>query len=384
MPEFQPVDDQERNPAVDVLRGISLLGIFVVNMLFYQSPYLYVDPYEWFQGGNRAAAEWIQVLCQSSFYPIFALLFGYGLMVLKERAAERGAAFSRYAQRRLLVLLFVGMVHAFLIWAGDILIPYAVFGLMLLPLLKWDGKILVYAGAVLYFMPHLLFALYLMVMAVKFPNTALIFADLISVQDSIRAYAEGSFAEISRQRWLDWKHVYGSARILPVFFAVFPLMAAGAGIRKEKWFENRNSSTITWVMAFVVCLAAGLSIKLLPVMAVPNQAFVYLQQTIGGAVLSGAYIALVMLVMRFRFARVLLKPLAKAGKMPLSIYIGQSLAGTFIFYAYGLGLYGKMAVVTGIWLAITIFLVQVLLAELWLMRFRRGPLEAVVRALIPT
>ena len=65
--------------------------------------------------------------------------------------------------------------------------------------------------------------------------------------------------------------------------------------------------------------------------------------------------------------------------MSISIYLSQSIIGTLIFYNYGLGLYGKISMATGTWLAIGIFVIQVILAEIWLSKFKYGPVEKLWR-----
>lgn len=75
----------------------------------------------------------------------------------------------------------------------------------------------------------------------------------------------------------------------------------------------------------------------------------------------------------------LMRPLAKAGRMSLTIYIMQSLIATTIFYSYGLGLYGQINLLTGTLLALGIFAVQLIFAELWLSKFNQGPLEILWR-----
>lgn len=65
----------------------------------------------------------------------------------------------------------------------------------------------------------------------------------------------------------------------------------------------------------------------------------------------------------------------------MTIYLMQSIIGTFIFYHYGLGLYGKIGVDTVTWLAVGIFVLQIVFAELWFLKFKQGPVEAVWKRL---
>lgn len=83
--------------------------------------------------------------------------------------------------------------------------------------------------------------------------------------------------------------------------------------------------------------------------------------------------------MSYKWTGRLLKPFAASGRMSLTIYITQSIVGTFIFYGYGLGLYSKLTLGTSMLLAIGIFIIQVVLAEIWFMKFKYGPLEKIWR-----
>ncbi|MCX7854259.1 MAG: hypothetical protein N2383_15940, partial [Caldilineales bacterium] len=129
-----PVQPAERIRILDILRGFALFGILFVNMpLFnrpFQSLFFPADPATpW----HERAAEWlIHALGEGKFYSLFSLLFGLGLVLLMERVEGRGGRFIPLYLRRLLVLLGIGVVHAFFIWAGDILIMYALFGFVLL------------------------------------------------------------------------------------------------------------------------------------------------------------------------------------------------------------------------------------------------------------
>ncbi|MBU0906352.1 MAG: DUF418 domain-containing protein, partial [Firmicutes bacterium] len=113
-----PTQLSERVVALDMMRGFSLLGIFIVNMLAFHTPFYYIDPYTWFTvPADRDAFQWIDIAIQGSVYPLFSMLFGYGLAIQFTKARERGVSFPKLALRRLLVLLGFGIVHAFFIWS---------------------------------------------------------------------------------------------------------------------------------------------------------------------------------------------------------------------------------------------------------------------------
>ena len=96
--KLTPTTLGNRIEALDMLRGFALLGIFIANMLLFHSPYLYLDPYTWFSTpSDMATFKWIDIFVEASFYPIFAMLFGYGLNMQYEKAiANRYAICSGY------------------------------------------------------------------------------------------------------------------------------------------------------------------------------------------------------------------------------------------------------------------------------------------------
>src|SRR3990172_8056746 len=113
-----PVQQAERIQLVDILRGFALFGILLVNMVVFARPVqsigLPIDPaIPWYD----YAAEWlIHFLGEGKFYSLFSFLFGLGLTLQMERIEGRGGRFVPLYLRRLLILLGIGAVHAFLIW----------------------------------------------------------------------------------------------------------------------------------------------------------------------------------------------------------------------------------------------------------------------------
>ena len=104
-----------------------------------------------------------------------------------------------------------------------------------------------------------------------------------------------------------------------------------------------------------------------------------LQQLIGGPILAIGYGGMIILLCQLTFFRTVFRPVAKAGRMSLTTYLTQSIVATIIFYGYGFGLYGKVDLETGMMIAIGIFVLQVIFAELWLMKFKMGPFEWIWR-----
>lgn len=377
--QMEPLHKEKRISTLDVLRGISLLGIVIVNIISFNAPVLYYNPYEWWKDGDAAVYKWVEIIFQSSFYPIFAMMFGYGSGILRDRIKEKGLTFSKIYIKRLLFLLLIGLLHAFLIWSGDILANYAIYGMLLMVLLELSGEVLMISGIMLFLIPNLLFILYILVNALIDPNTTLMYADIANVNKAFNAYTTGSYWEITKQRVEDWTAVNGSSNLFFSVFSILPLMMIGAGASKMKWLQNAKTHKRKWLFLFIVSFIVGIFLKSLPVIIDSNLAFKLVQQSIGGTIFSFAIVAFIVLLMTNRICEKILRPIAAAGRMSLTIYLVQSIVGSLIFYHYGLGLYGGLTLLSCVMIGIFIYIIQVILAEIWFMKFQYGPLEKVWR-----
>lgn len=368
--------------SIDVLRGISLFGIFLVNMLSFHSPYFYYNPYEWWKTSQDLLAfSWIDVFVQASFYPLFAAMFGFGTAMQYEKAMERTGSFWKTGVRRFSFLLLLGLLHAWFIWPGDILFNYAVCGFILLLLLRFSGKILLLAGFVFLFVPAGMFSVLLLLSAQMDPYNALYWTDIASVSQSIAAYGSGSFAEVTTQRMHDWSNnnIIDGAFLFQLI-AILPFLLIGAGVYKKRIIQKWSAQPKKTFFLFLILFAAGVLLKGIPHLLDPSHiAYMYIQDSIGGPVLAASYAAFIIFACTKKTMSGILQPFAAAGKMSLTNYLMQSIAGSLLFYAYGFGFYGQITVTTGVWLCVTIFAAQVILSGLWLNRFKHGPAEMLWR-----
>ncbi|MGD9002560.1 MAG: hypothetical protein PVF04_07845, partial [Anaerolineae bacterium] len=139
---------------VDILRGFAVLGILLVNMLSF-SGYFHTPTLE--MGAiHRLATLLIQFVAQAKFYTLFSFLFGWGMAIQMRRAAQRDRPFVTLYVWRLIILLLIGLVHAILIWEGDILVNYALLGLPLLFFRKRSDRIVLVAAIACILIPVLL------------------------------------------------------------------------------------------------------------------------------------------------------------------------------------------------------------------------------------
>jgi uncharacterized protein len=370
------VGSNERIHSIDVMRGVAILGIFLTNMLAFHSPMLYLNPYIWWSSKvDQNIYNFIDFFVQASFYPLFALLFGFGLMIIKKRSMDKGISFIPIAIRRLSLLLVIGCLHAFFIWHGDILITYALFGLITLLFLHLSGKTLIISGMISYLVPN--FLLLLLMILVALTSSVPEYSNHDEALQSVEVYQEGTFWEVTLQRVHDWNMVNGLEALPILFFTIFPFLLIGAGIAKLGWISNTVKYKKQLKIMFVFFIVLGSLLKLLP-FAVRNLISEYVQDIFGGPLFAVAYAIIIILLMDKFNGR--LHVFQAVGKLAISNYLFQSIVATLIFYSYGLGLYNKISVAQGTLLAVIIFIIQVIISNKWVQHYRYGPVEWVWRA----
>ena len=151
-----PVAGSERIASLDVLRGVGVLGILVMNVYAFAMPFpAYTNPYV--MGGTDPLnlGVWIvtHILFDQKFMTIFSMLFGAGIVLMAERATARGAAFGGVFYSRQIWLLVLGALHAYLIWFGDILFYYALIGMLAFLFRKRSARTLIVTACVLLCVP---------------------------------------------------------------------------------------------------------------------------------------------------------------------------------------------------------------------------------------
>jgi uncharacterized protein len=398
---LHPVAATERLETLDVLRGFALFGILLVNMAMFGWPvYRSMIPDRGWTTPIDTIADWmVRFLAEGKFYPLFSFLFGLGMALQMQRTEARGARFSGLFCRRLLVLLGIGLAHAFLIWEADILVSYAVCGFLLLAFRKCKPKTLLIWAGIFLLLPSALCVLFwgLFTVGSLLPAIASIIETETAsqgahyarlVEENIRVFSQGSVAEIFAQRaqnvlfmwqltWFFW----------PTLLSMF-LVGLYAGQRRIPHDVEAHLGVIrrTFLFGLMVglpasaCYATGVGL-IDPLKLNVKWLLTTGASTIGGPALGLAYAAGIVLLLRRAGWKKRLWPLTAPGRMALSNYLFQSAIGTTIFYSYGLGWYGSLGKAAGLGFAVMIYAVQVLLSFWWLKHFRSGPVEWLWRTL---
>lgn len=392
----EPVTAAERLQTLDGLRGFALFGILLVNMALFSWPiyqFALAEPI-WTSGVDRFADWTVRVLAEGKFYPLFSFLFGLGVEIQMERAKARGAAFAGLYARRLLVLLGIGLLHAFLIWEGDILVLYALTGFLLLAFYRCrPGTLLVWAVIVLC-IPVMIYLAIGGVMMVgslvpmvaetierEWLKTAETYAFL--ADHNVRVFAQGHFSEIFVERARNIVFLYSHSWLYaPTVLAMF---LSGMYAGRRGIFQNIGIHRELVRRVTVMGLCVGLPLNLLHAfcygMGGPVWVVAMAALAVGGPALCFFYVGALTLLLQRDSWLLRLRPVAAVGRMALSNYLLQSVICTTIFYSYGFGLYGSVGRTAGLALAVLIYAAQLPISVWWLSRFRYGPIEWLWRSL---
>ncbi|MCS7056526.1 MAG: DUF418 domain-containing protein [Thermoflexales bacterium] len=393
---FQPTTASERIDVLDILRGFALLGILAVNMALFSYP-----PITQFIGTprgegmlDRVAEFLITWLATSKFYPLFAFLFGLGLTMQMERIQTAGGGPVKFIVRRLLVLMAFGLIHALLIWNGDILFIYAITGLVFLLFRNVQPRDLLIWAGVLVAIP-LVFGLGSVALGALSAGASVegmrMFDEALRdlEQRALQTYARGTWVEIFIWRAVEWI-------IMTMFFLfnswlqILALFLIGMYFAKRRIFQQLDEHLTLFRRGLYVGLGVGLPANFVVAwiahmgergLASPLFGLWAVLLLVFGPVLTFGYVSAFVLLARQAAWHKRFAPLAAAGRMALSNYIMQSVVCTLIFYSYGLGLFGQVGAFAGLLLSVAIWLIQLPVSVAWLSRFRFGPLEWLWRTL---
>lgn len=402
-----PVRESERINPIDVLRGLALLGIFVMNIpTFAFSYFAFFNPpaHGGFEGLDYWAWLGSHLFFEMKMMSIFSMLFGAGIVLFAQRIESRRgpgrAAGVHY--RRMIWLLAIGMLHAYLIWYGDILVAYALVGMLAYLFRKLPPVILIFLAAMLLPIPPLLG------IAVQSSVDDLRVAAESGAEDAVRVwsqvepmfYPDAATLEAERQAILgsysDQVRFMASRTVgmqTQVFFMwslwrVLSMMLLGMALFKCGVLSARRSRTF-----YAVMLLAGLLIGLPLILAGVNKmhadnfdaiAFMGVNSAFnafGSVAVALAWIALVMLMCKAGGLAWVRKALAAVGRMALTNYLMQSLFGAVIFYGWGFGYFGQISRSGLLLVVLMVWMFQIIFSLLWLTRYRMGPLEWLWRSL---
>ncbi len=395
LPQPGPVTAAGRIESLDVLRGFALLGILVMNIQSFAMPaaaYMNPTAYGDLGGANYQVWYWGHLLVDRKFMAMFSMLFGAGIVLMSRRREAAGGTAAGLHYRRMGVLAVIGLLHAYLLWEGDILFLYAICGMIVYPMRRLPAPALVVLGVAVISVASLFFLL--IGLSMRFWPAE----DIVEFTADWAPTAEQVEQETAEATggWLSefLRRAPIALSFQTVVLLTWGLWRAGGlmlvGMALARWGVLYGRSA-WWVYALMVLV--GFTIGLPVIRFGVGQQFAHAWATDYGMFLGSQYnywaslpaslgwIGLVMLVMKTPLLAILTRPLAAVGRMALSNYLFHSLVATMIFYGHGFGLFGQVERTGQIQIVAAIWLVQLVMSPLWLHWFRFGPAEWLWRSL---
>ncbi|VVS98447.1 DUF418 domain-containing protein [Erythrobacter sp. EC-HK427] len=402
---LEPVTGGNRLANLDLIRGIAVLGILAANIVFFGQPMM---AYMWPEGFVSEAGDpdywmWIAqyVLIDGKMRGLFTLLFGVGLVLFVEKAWARGSGRWLLA-RRLFWLLLFGYAHFLFIWRGDILMPYAVGGLLALLFLRMQARNLIVAGLLGYLLGGLAYlAAYVspsLVADTEFgdqPEFAEMRSELDRAQSEMLAEDAVETAIMTQGSYADFvAHNVGEHIADPfadsammLLFETVPLILIGMGLYRSGFFSgglNRRKQ-LFWGWTGIV---VGSLVTLVAAWALTRGGLTF-WESIAAFMAYAHYpkllvifgLAAVLAIYGANASGWLAERLTAAGRAAFTNYLGTSVLMMLIFHPWAGGLWGELSRAE-LYLVVALgWAVMLWWSKPWLERYRYGPLEWLWRCL---
>ena len=419
-PAVIPVRAEERINSVDVLRGFSLLGILLMNIVSFGLPFAaYSDPSAYGGADGPNLAFWLtnQVLFEGKMRAIFSMLFGASVVILTSRAEQRGAGveIADVYYRRTLWLILIGILHGYLIWYGDILYAYAVVGLTLFPFRKLSGRTLSIIGAsILAFhslqgiggMFHFrdmqkqvaeINALQAAGKTLTEEQTAtkeqwdkmnkMFKPDKKTIDKEIAAF-RGGYIDNMKQRAPITASMQTEMFFQFLIWDVAGMLLLGMGLMKLGVFDASRSYKL---YAWMAVIGYGIGIPLNWTMSrlwmnsgfdfVSMFGYVMAPSDLGRFSVAAGHIAVIMMAVKAGSLRWATAALANVGRTALSNYLLTSILCTAFFYGFGFGMFAQLQRYQLLYVLGAVWTINLVFSAIWLKFYRFGPAEWVWRSL---
>ncbi|MVM40537.1 DUF418 domain-containing protein [Spirosoma sp. HMF3257] len=418
----QPVDKADRIQTIDLIRGLALLGILMMNIPgfgFLGSGFIALLSKP--EGPDFYAFAIVGTAFEGTMRGLFSMLFGAGMVLftMNKQEQENGPTVAEYYYRRLLWLVLFGMFNAYvLLWFGDILFFYGLCGMLLYPFRKTKATWLI--------------GLAVLCLGINTIRTEIWYGGL---RENRAGYLEATKLEKAHKKptekqkeakaaWekfennrkpdpkKDAKELkamrgdYGTvfAHLIPrnsesetygTYFGTWDwLMMMFIGMALLQWgFFSNKLSTSTYALTLLIGYGVGLPISWFYVQSQVGWvqdpgSFVDTYRTIPFQVydvrrilLALGHASLLILVYRSALVPWLMRALTAVGQMAFTNYLSQSIICTLFFYGYGLGYYGKLSYYQLYYVVAAVWIFQLIISPIWLTYFRFGPFEWVWRSL---
>ncbi|MFQ5654088.1 MAG: DUF418 domain-containing protein [Planctomycetota bacterium] len=388
-----PVAEDDRIHSIDILRGFALFGVLLMNMqAFAMLLSAYMNPTSY---GDQSSVNYFlwclnHVFADAKFITIFSMLFGAGIVLMTERSTARTGRSAGVHYRRMLWMALFGAAHGILLWYGDILLWYAMCGLLAYLFRRLKPWILILVAVILLLIPVLLLANFDSLIENAPADERQEMIDMWSPSpDAIKAREtayRGGYLDHLPTRFESWTGMFGFMMLFG--WRLLAVMLLGMALFKSGVFSAARSRGF-YVALVLIGFAAGLPLAAYGIynyqacnwdMAQsmgPGSLYNYF----GSLLVAFGWIGLVMLLCRSDRLKALRGRLAAVGRMAFTNYIMHSVILTTLFYGHGFGLFGRVDRPGQLGIVLAVFALQLWYSQPWLERFRFGPLEWLWRSL---
>ncbi len=390
-----PTSLSERIISLDILRGFAILGILIMNiqsMSMIGAAYINPIAYGDFTGINKIVWIISHIVADSKFMSIFSILFGAGIILFTERLKEKEIKSLNIHYRRTFWLIIIGLLHAYLIWYGDILVAYGVSALWVVLFRKKKARSLLIVGIIFTSIASILylftgFSIPFMPEASKAGIMENWLPAAESVTREIKLYS-GSYLEQMEIRIPESIEMQTFLYFFLYGWRSSGLMLIGMALYKWGVLSAQKSKRFYIKLVIIVLLFGYLIIGLGLIknfnhnFSMEYSFFIGSQYNYWGSILVAlGYIGIVMLLLLSFKKNWLTKSLQAVGQTALSNYLIQSIIGTFIFYGHGLALYGQVERAQQVLFVFGIWAIQLIISPIWIKHFKFGPFEWLWRSL---
>ena len=381
---------------MDVLRGVALFGVFLVNFTAFAGAPIMATEQQLLSLPTAALDftlfEVLEWLFTDKANSVFAFLFGLGFALQLQRIEGRGVDFEALYKRRLTVLLVIGVVHFFFVWTWDILHLYALAGFLLLPLRRLSNRGLVIAGVLL-----AAFGRTTQKALAEFgsPGSWSGLPGGYTDSDVLLRQQISESGDYFRlvSNFFDWVFVdyLASGLILGWLCYALGRFLIGAWVGRHGWVTRAADFLPGWRRLLRVALPAGLVLEGIATLLAESswlpdwehrEFIADAVHLLAVPVLAAGYVAGIVVAFEGGVSRRLLMPFAAVGRMALTNYLAQSFMLGFVLFGIGpgLALAGRIGTTEIAGIVVAFFAVQVIASHWWLGRFAYGPAEWVWRA----
>lgn len=374
-----------RIEVVDALRGFAVMAIMFLHNIehfnFYEFPEVTSD---FMRSLNQGVWDTLFFLFSGKAYAIFSLLFGFSFFIQYNNQAKKGKDFRLRFLWRLVLLFLIGCFNG-AFFPGDILVLYAIVGVVLIPVCRWSDKAVLITAIILMLQP---------VEWVKFfsamNNPDYVAAPGLWVEHHRKMYPFLSqpdfWAMIKSNLWdgqlfsLLWGWGHGR------FFQTASLFMVGMLLGRRRLFVDLTEHRLFWLRTLLIGAVCFIPLYYLT-LALPDlltsKGMLTPMNTIVSSFRNFAFMCVLVAVFVLLWQQVschkVLGGLVPYGKMSLTNYLTQSIIGSFIYFGYGLGLYKHLGVAASFGVGILLFVLQLAFCHWWLKNHKQGPFEGAWR-----